>query len=440
MSYKFDDKMKEGLERGSKLFNKVLREKRVIENADEDLAEYYEKTVKTSPGLERGKKIFSNSWQCLECGKKFRDAASAERAVNGSGCPGCGGTDIDDVPEKQNGTGVKCEGCNKEMSPAELIKSEDSGTPECDHCRGFSMNIEKKTKFERSNSPETTDGAANIVKGSGLIKSIESTPDNDNLVGYVESKNQSKSSDCESESSHLSKENSLTPEQAELKWKEASNALREKWLKEAKCVQIPATTMWIDILSNHAQESLKIEKAMETINNENEEGFRGQVGLDNKEKVEYPHDILPNNKSGLNKGSSKYGSLKNDESENGGPGSGPRPGHGKGESEKDILGFKKGEGTTTSADSDKPSGWRTVARQKVVADHPKVKQLSEKEDGLYKSLQKELARVFDAVGDKGASEAQDRDPKIAEVRKQLRQVMDEHNAAIDAAYEEIKKK
>lgn len=54
-------------------------------------------------GVERGRRIFSNSWQCLECGKKFASAEAAERAANSdSGCPKCGGSDIDDVPETQN--------------------------------------------------------------------------------------------------------------------------------------------------------------------------------------------------------------------------------------------------------------------------------------------------------------------------------------------------
>ena len=35
-------------------------------------------------------------FMCLECGKKFYSAKSAERASMGNdGCPGCGGSDID---------------------------------------------------------------------------------------------------------------------------------------------------------------------------------------------------------------------------------------------------------------------------------------------------------------------------------------------------------
>jgi predicted nucleic acid-binding Zn-ribbon protein len=33
-------------------------------------------------------------FQCMECKKKFRTIAAAQRAVN-NGCPGCGGLDID---------------------------------------------------------------------------------------------------------------------------------------------------------------------------------------------------------------------------------------------------------------------------------------------------------------------------------------------------------
>ena len=37
-------------------------------------------------------------WKCLECGRKFRTTRAAERATF-NGCPGCGGVDIDDVPD-----------------------------------------------------------------------------------------------------------------------------------------------------------------------------------------------------------------------------------------------------------------------------------------------------------------------------------------------------
>jgi len=36
----------------------------------------------------------AGGWTCLECGKKFRTVASAERASS-VGCPKCGGVDID---------------------------------------------------------------------------------------------------------------------------------------------------------------------------------------------------------------------------------------------------------------------------------------------------------------------------------------------------------
>jgi DNA-directed RNA polymerase subunit RPC12/RpoP len=34
---------------------------------------------------------------CQECGRKFYSTAAAERALN-NGCPGCGGSDIDEAP------------------------------------------------------------------------------------------------------------------------------------------------------------------------------------------------------------------------------------------------------------------------------------------------------------------------------------------------------
>lgn len=44
-------------------------------------------TTKSSPAL----------FSCLECGRKFRTTATAERASY-YGCPGCGGYDIDLAP------------------------------------------------------------------------------------------------------------------------------------------------------------------------------------------------------------------------------------------------------------------------------------------------------------------------------------------------------
>ena len=36
------------------------------------------------------------AWRCQECGRVFKTARAAERAMNGDhGCPGCGGSDID---------------------------------------------------------------------------------------------------------------------------------------------------------------------------------------------------------------------------------------------------------------------------------------------------------------------------------------------------------
>jgi predicted nucleic acid-binding Zn-ribbon protein len=41
-------------------------------------------------------------WACLECGRKFKNAAAAEKAMfSDEGCPGCGGTDFDNVSEEE---------------------------------------------------------------------------------------------------------------------------------------------------------------------------------------------------------------------------------------------------------------------------------------------------------------------------------------------------
>ena len=42
----------------------------------------------------RRKAPATSTFGCLECGRKFRSASAAERATL-SGCPGCGGVDID---------------------------------------------------------------------------------------------------------------------------------------------------------------------------------------------------------------------------------------------------------------------------------------------------------------------------------------------------------
>lgn len=52
--------------------------------------------------MERGRKLDGLAarlgdrcdWQCQECGRKFRTVRSAMKAAS-SGCPGCGGVDID---------------------------------------------------------------------------------------------------------------------------------------------------------------------------------------------------------------------------------------------------------------------------------------------------------------------------------------------------------
>lgn len=38
------------------------------------------------------------AFQCMECGYRFRSVAAAERAAFGDdGCPGCGGSDVDEA-------------------------------------------------------------------------------------------------------------------------------------------------------------------------------------------------------------------------------------------------------------------------------------------------------------------------------------------------------
>lgn len=54
------------------------------------------RAYKAAAAFERaalGPKV-SKNWECLECGRLMTRRA-AERAVNGAGCPGCGGSDID---------------------------------------------------------------------------------------------------------------------------------------------------------------------------------------------------------------------------------------------------------------------------------------------------------------------------------------------------------
>jgi transcription elongation factor Elf1 len=44
--------------------------------------------------VDRILKRFEQSFECMECGRKFRTLKAAERAYT-NGCPKCGGTDID---------------------------------------------------------------------------------------------------------------------------------------------------------------------------------------------------------------------------------------------------------------------------------------------------------------------------------------------------------
>jgi len=255
LSYSFDGKKEEGFKRGFKLFNKVVRERQVEEDADQDLAEYYERAnsnpLADKSGFERGKNKFStlqNQWQCLECGKKFASAASAERAANSdSGCPGCGGSDIDDVPEKQN---ISDNGPLQEITDPEPIENLSSSDGEA----GSS---------HLSNSPETTDGSFNKVNRGSTVESIESVPNNDNAVGYVESK-ENRGEDKTGRQEFFSSMN----EALEYAKKLESQGKRSKVASQGGKVVVS-----------------------EIVENESE----------------YPHDILPNS-LGIKKGSSKYGS------------------------------------------------------------------------------------------------------------------------------------
>lgn len=75
-----------------------------IKNDDQASMYPHDILPNTKDGVSRGNQRYGerkNGWQCLECGKKFSSAAAAERAaMSDRGCPGCGGSDIDDVSEK----------------------------------------------------------------------------------------------------------------------------------------------------------------------------------------------------------------------------------------------------------------------------------------------------------------------------------------------------
>lgn len=81
-----------------------------------------------------------NAWKCLECGRKFKDAAAAERATfSDSGCPGCGGSDIDDVVENSYKVKALCDTCAaKAMKSGGRLQDSipGAGIERCDECRG----------------------------------------------------------------------------------------------------------------------------------------------------------------------------------------------------------------------------------------------------------------------------------------------------------------
>lgn len=95
-----------------------------------------------------------NTWKCLECGRKFASAAAAEKATfSDRGCPGCGGSDIDDVVENQNAPQIckcghrllnhamegnkngKCDDCDcKQYDGAAQPRPENANSAFCPNC------------------------------------------------------------------------------------------------------------------------------------------------------------------------------------------------------------------------------------------------------------------------------------------------------------------
>jgi len=58
---------------------------------------------------------------CVECGKKFYSAKAAEKAAYGdSGCPGCGGSDID--LNTSASEVAHCCTCGNEVSPVDRCR------------------------------------------------------------------------------------------------------------------------------------------------------------------------------------------------------------------------------------------------------------------------------------------------------------------------------
>ena len=68
-------------------------------------------------------------FECLRCGKLFRTKRRAERAA-ATGCPGCGGNDIEPEPSEEDHSEPdppRCQ-CNAILEPSELAAGQ------CDYC------------------------------------------------------------------------------------------------------------------------------------------------------------------------------------------------------------------------------------------------------------------------------------------------------------------
>jgi len=81
----------------------------------------YDAEVKKARGRKHPRKPL---FVCQECGHKFYSAASADRAAFGdSGCPGCGGSDIDvALPRPEPGCTLTIEQCAT-LKPASRLES-----------------------------------------------------------------------------------------------------------------------------------------------------------------------------------------------------------------------------------------------------------------------------------------------------------------------------
>ena len=59
-----------------------------------------------------------SGWICLECGKRFKTVAAAERAAN-NGCPNCGGVDVDLDPDADPLADLRRENARRKAARAE---------------------------------------------------------------------------------------------------------------------------------------------------------------------------------------------------------------------------------------------------------------------------------------------------------------------------------